>query len=296
MDLSVVVVSYNVRLFLEQCLNSVIKAFGNLSCEVIVVDNNSTDGSCSMITDTFPSVRLISNNINAGFSAACNQGIRISAGEYILLLNPDTVVEESAFSRCISFMKEHPLAGAVGVMMVNGKGRFLPESKRAIPTPAAAFFKLTGLSRLFPGSGIVNRYYLGQTGMSETTEAEVISGAFMFLKKTSLYTIGLLDESYFMYGEDIDLSYRLLKAGFKNYYFPEVRIVHYKGESTGKGEVKTTVYFYRAMLIFVNKHYSHGQYRPFLFLIRLAIYCLGFFSVLKNIIFRYFRLLYRKLT
>ncbi len=287
MDLSVVIVNYNVRYFLEQCLESVRKASENISCEIFVVDNNSADGSCSMVSMSFPEVHLIMNHNNAGFSAACNQAIKRSAGEYILLLNPDTVVEEDTFARCIGFMMEHPDAGALGVKMLNGNGKLLPESKRSIPSPSTAFFKISGLSGLFPRSHFFNRYYLGHLDSSETTEAEILSGAFMFIRKEALDKAGLLDETFFMYGEDIDLSYRLLKSGYRNYYFPRTKIIHYKGESTKKGELNNTLHFYRSMLIFIKKHFDNREYKPYLLLIRFAIYFLGIMTVLKNLLLKY---------
>ena len=166
MDLSVIIVNYNVRHFLEQCLHSVRKASENTDCEIFVVDNNSADGSCSMVIRHFPEVRLIRNLHNAGFSAANNQAIRLSTGKFILLLNPDTLVEEDTFTRCLTFMKGHPDAGALGVKMINGNGKLLPESKRALPTPGTAFFKMSGLSILFPRSRLFNRYYLGHLDSS----------------------------------------------------------------------------------------------------------------------------------
>lgn len=288
MELSVIIVSYNVRHFLEQCLYSVRKAAEHHSCEIFVVDNNSADGSCSLVSNLFPEVRLIRNSENKGFSAACNQAIRMADGKFILLLNPDTVVEEDTFTKCLNFMEEYPEAGALGVKMINGNGKLLPESKRALPTPATAFFKLTGLAWLFPKSRLFNRYYLGHLDSSETTVAEIISGAFMFIKKEALEKTGLLDESFFMYGEDIDLSYRLIKAGYKNYYFPGVKIIHYKGESTRKGEINYIVYFYRAMLIFIKKHFGKKGSLSFLFFIRFAIYFWGFITVIKSFISRFF--------
>jgi O-antigen biosynthesis protein len=281
MDLSVIIVSYNVRHFLEQCLHSVRKASEKTDCEVFVVDNNSADGSCSMVVSQFPEVKLIRNLHNAGFSIANNQAIRLSKGKFILLLNPDTLVEEDTFTRCITFMNGHPDAGALGVKMINGNGKLLPESKRALPTPGTAFFKMSGLAVLFPRSQLFNRYYLGHLDNSATSEAEIISGAFMFLKKEALEKTGLLDETFFMYGEDIDLSYRLLKAGYKNYYFPEVKIIHYKGAST-KGNINYIVHFYNAMIIFVKKHYMESGHRNFFFIIRIAVYFWGLIALSRN--------------
>jgi len=288
MDLSVIIVNYNVRYFLEQCLHSVRKASENTGCEIFVVDNNSGDGSCSMVIRQFPEVRLIRNLHNAGFSAANNQAIRLSTGKFILLLNPDTLVEEDTFTRCLTFMKGHPDAGALGVKMINGNGKLLPESKRALPTPGTAFFKIAGLSFLFPRSQLFNRYYLGHLDSSTTIEAEIISGAFMFIRKEALEKTGLMDETFFMYGEDIDLSYRIIKAGYKNYYFPEVKIIHYKGESTRKGDVNYIVHFYKAMIIFVKKHFTENGHRSFLFVIRSAVYFWGLIALLKNFFRKFF--------
>jgi GT2 family glycosyltransferase len=288
MDLSVVIVNYNVRHFLEQCLNSVKKAAENISSEIIVVDNNSADGSCSMLTTGFPDVLLIRNNKNVGFSAGCNQAIKISQGRFILLLNPDTIVEEDTFTKCIAFMESHTDAGAIGVKMINGSGKVLPESKRSLPTPSTAFFKMTGLAGLFPKSPVFNRYYLGHLDNSETSEVDVLCGAFMFLRREALEKTGPLDETFFMYGEDIDLSYRLLQAGYKNYYYPGVKIIHYKGESTRKGDLNYIVHFYSAMLIFTGKHFAGKAYGSFNFLIRTAIYFWGFIALLKTLFRRYF--------
>lgn len=272
MKLSVIIVNYNVQYFLEQCLHSVINAGKNVSMEVIVVDNNSVDGSVMMVKEKFPSVHLIENKKNTGFSYANNQAIKISSGEYILLLNPDTVVEEDTFEKVVSFMDTHPDAGGLGVKMLDGKGKFLPESKRGLPTPAVAFYKIFGLAAIFPKSKLFGKYHLGYLDKDQTHEVEILSGAFMLMRKTVLDKVGLLDETFFMYGEDIDLSYRILLGGFKNYYFPETRIIHYKGESTKKSSVNYVFVFYKAMVIFAQKHFSQHNAKLFSFLINLAIY------------------------
>ncbi|NTV84731.1 MAG: glycosyltransferase family 2 protein, partial [Bacteroidales bacterium] len=220
MKLSVVIVNYNVIHFLEQCLSSVRRASENLEVEVFVVDNNSVDGSVKMVREKFPEVILIDNKDNTGFSKANNQAIRLSKGEYVLLLNPDTVVEDDTFSRIIAFMDAHPDAGGLGVKMIDGKGNFLPESKRGLPTPTVAFYKIFGLSAFFPKSKVFGKYHLGYLDENQTNPVDILSGAFMLLRKSVLDKIGLLDETFFMYGEDIDLSYRILKAGYQNYYFP----------------------------------------------------------------------------
>ncbi|MBN3034179.1 MAG: glycosyltransferase [Bacteroidales bacterium] len=282
MKLSVVIVNYNVRHFLDQCLHSVRRAMTGVDGEVFVVDNHSVDGSVGMIRSRFPEVNLIENRGNLGFSKANNQAIRKASGEYILLLNPDTVVEDDTFMKVIRFMDDHPEAGGMGVRMVDGKGRFLPESKRGLPTPAVAFYKISGLSRLFPKSRIFGGYHLGYLDPGQTHEVEILSGAFMMLRKSVLDEVGLLDEEFFMYGEDIDLSYRIIKAGYRNYYFPETRIIHYKGESTKKSSINYVVVFYRAMAIFARKHFSPKNARLFSLLINVAIYFRAFLALFSR--------------
>ncbi|HEY0030950.1 MAG TPA: glycosyltransferase [Bacteroidia bacterium] len=272
MKLTVIIVNYNVQHFLEQCLHSVRKASENVASEVFVVDNNSVDGSMAMVKQKFPEVQLIENKKNTGFSFANNQAMRIAKGEYILLLNPDTVVEEDTFEKVVAFMDAHPEAGGLGVKMLDGKGNFLPESKRGLPTPSVAFYKIFGLARLFPRSKIFGKYHLGFLDKDKTHEVEILSGAFMLMRKAVLDKIGLLDETFFMYGEDIDLSYRIILGGYKNYYFPETRIIHYKGESTKKSSVNYVFVFYKAMVIFANKHFSQNNAKLFSFLINFAIY------------------------
>ncbi|MCW0481157.1 glycosyltransferase family 2 protein [Gaoshiqia sediminis] len=284
MKLSVILVNYNVRYFLEQCLHSVRKACTALDAEVFVVDNNSVDGSCQLVREKFPEVILIENHDNKGFSIANNQAIRQAKGEYVLLLNPDTVVEEDCFAKCVAFMDNHPEAGALGVKMIDGKGRLLPESKRALPTPLVAFYKIFGFSRLFPKSKQFARYHLGHLHPDHTHEVDVLAGAFMLLRKKTLDTVGLLDEAFFMYGEDIDLSYRITQAGYKNYYFPETTIIHYKGESTKKGSLNYVRLFYQAMIIFARKHFSKEQAGLFSLLIRLAIYFRALLSITQRVV------------
>ena len=284
MKLSVVIVNYNVKHFLEQCLISVKKAMEMVEGEVFVVDNNSVDGSVEMVSEKFPHVTVIVNQENLGFARANNQAIRRAKGEYILLLNPDTVVEDNTFSKVISFMDAHPDAGGLGVKMVDGKGNFLPESKRGLPTPIVAFYKIFGLSALFPKSKKIGKYHLGFLDKDKTHEVDVLSGAFMMIKKETLNETGLLDEDFFMYGEDIDLSYRITQAGYKNYYFPETIIIHYKGESTKKGSLNYVLLFYKAMLIFAGKYFEPGKFKIFSFIIRAAIYFRASLSVIKRLV------------
>ena len=282
MKLSIVIVNYNVKYFLEQCLFSVFKALSQTEAEVIVVDNNSVDGSEIMVRSRFPNIKLIVNQQNLGFAKANNQALAIAKGEYVLLLNPDTVLEESTLSQCLSFMDTHPDAGALGPKMIDGKGRFLPESKRGLPTPEVAFYKIFGLTRLFPKSKRFGRYYLGHTSNDETQEIEILTGAFMLIRRSVLDKTGFLDEEYFMYGEDIDLSYRILKTGYKLYYFPETSIIHYKGESTKRGSLNYVVIFYKAMQIFANKTFSGKLAKFYSFLISIAIYLRAGLSIFKR--------------
>lgn len=282
MKLSVVIVNYNVKHFLEQCLRSVLKAANGLEVEVWVVDNNSVDGSVQMVQELFPEVKLIANRENVGFSKANNQALVKSNAEYILLLNPDTIVPEDCFSKCIDFMDSNPDAGALGVRMIDGQGKFLPESKRGLPDPEVALYKMIGLNKLFPRSKKFGKYHLGYLGEFETNQVDVLAGAFMLLRSTALEKTGLLDETFFMYGEDIDLSYRITQAGYKNYYFPETTIIHYKGESTKKQSVNYVKVFYKAMIIFAEKHYSGSNKRAFTTFINTAIYLRAFLSLLSN--------------
>lgn len=284
--ISVIIVNYNVEFFLEQCLNSVRKAMEGINGQVFVVDNNSIDGSVEMVRTKFPEYSLIDNKENLGFSKANNQAIRLSDAKYILLLNPDTVVEEDTFSKVIEFMDAHDDAGGLGVRMVDGKGIFLPESKRGLPTPAVAFYKIFGLSRIFPKSKRFGTYHLGYLSEFETNEIDILSGAFMLMRSEVLDKIGVLDEAFFMYGEDIDLSYRIRKGGYKNYYFPETRIIHYKGESTKKSSVNYVFVFYRAMVIFARKHFSQKNAWLFSFLINVAIYFRASLAIVSRFIQR----------
>ena len=284
MKLSIVIVNYNVKHFLEQCLYSVFNATKNIDAEVFVVDNNSVDGSVAMIKEKFPKVKLIANTQNTGFSKANNQAIKQANGQYILLLNPDTLVEEDSFEKIIDFMDKTPDAGGLGVKMIDGSGNFLPESKRALPTPAVAFYKIFGLSKLFPKSKKFGKYHLTYLDNNKINEVEILSGAFMLLRKTVIDKIGMLDETFFMYGEDIDLSYRIILAGYKNYYFPNTTIIHYKGESTKKGSINYVRIFYKAMIIFAQKHFSNKNAGIFIFLINFAIYLRAAIALLMRFI------------
>lgn len=271
MELSVIIVSFNVREYLRQCLISVLKAAESVECEIFVVDNNSSDGSCDMVKNEFPEIELIDNKENTGFSYANNQAIKKATGSFILVLNPDTIIEANTFSKCTTFMMNHSDAGAVGVKMINGEGRYLPESKRAFPDPLTAFFKTFGLSALFPKSHFFNRYYLTNIDTDKTAPAEAISGAFMFIRREALLKAGLFGEEFFMYGEDIDLSYRISRCGYTNYYYPGVCIIHFKGISTPRDKYTDILHFYNAMKIYSGKRYREKFY-PLYFIIIPAIW------------------------
>ncbi len=283
MDLSIIIVSYNVKYFLGQALQSVAKAMEGLAAEVVVVDNNSADGSVQFIQESFPWVKLIANQENLGFSKANNQAMLASSAKYMLLLNPDTVVPEDCFKKVLEFANQHPDLGGLGVRMLDGNGNFLPESKRGLPTPEVAFYKIFGLAKIFNNSKKFGKYHLTYLSEQENHEVDILSGAFMLLRKDALDKVGLLDETYFMYGEDIDLSYRIQKGGYKNYYFSETPIIHYKGESTKKGSLNYVVVFYKAMVIFAKQHFSNSKARTFSLIINFAVVMRAIFAILARL-------------
>ena len=262
LKLSVIIVNYNVKYYLDQCIRSVLRAFEemNTPAEIIVVDNHSADGSVDYLEQRypqklFPMVRFVRSAHNLGFARANNIAIRQSRGEYVLLLNPDTIVGEDALKASVDFMDVHEDAGAVGVRMLGAQGRRAMESRRGLPTPMVSFFKMLGFCNRWPHHRLFGKYYMGYLPWDEPSQIEVVSGAYCMLRRKALDEVGLLDEDFFMYGEDIDLSYRVLKGGYHNYYLP-VDILHYKGESTQKSSFRYVHVFYEAMLIFFRKHYS----------------------------------------
>jgi len=284
LTLSVIIVNYNVKYFLEQCLYSVRKAAENIKAEVIVVDNQSTDESLSYLGPRFPEVRFIQSAANNGFGRACNRGLEEASGKYILFLNPDTIVAEDSFSTCISFFERYPDCGAIGVKMIDGSGSFLKESKRAFPSPLTSLFKLAGLSSLFPKSKLFSRYHLGHLSREENHEVDVLAGAFLMTRKEVLEKVGSFDDAFFMYGEDVDLSYRIQKAGYKNYYLSETTIIHFKGESTKRGSLNYVKMFYQAMITFVKKHYGGARAGIFQFSIKAAIWLRALIAALLKLI------------
>jgi len=284
MQLSVIIVNYNVKFFLEQCLLSVQKAVAGIDAEVFVVDNASSDGSRDYLEPKFTNIHFAWNKENIGFGKACNQALKQASGDFILFLNPDTVVPEDCFTACFNFFQQTPDAGALGIRMLDGRGNFLPESKRSFPSPLTSFYKLSGLSSLFPKSKTFGRYHLGYLDQHKNHEVDVLAGAFMMVRKDVLAQTGGFDESFFMYGEDVDLSYRIQKTKYKNYYFSDRSILHFKGESTKKSSVNYVRMFYDAMSLFVRKHYSSSRAGVFSSLINAAIWMRAFISLMKRFV------------
>jgi GT2 family glycosyltransferase len=244
----------------------------NIEGEIFVVDNNSTDGSRGFFENKFPQVNFTWNTKNEGFAKANNIALQQVSGDYILFLNPDTIVPEDCFEKCISFIQSKNNTIACGIKMIDGSGKFLKESKRAFPSPMTSLYKLSGLTRLFPKSKIFSKYHLGYLDENVNHEVDVLAGAFMMVPKKIIETVGGFDEKFFMYGEDIDLSYRIQKAGYKNFYFAESSIIHFKGESTKKGSLNYVKMFYKAMSVFVKKHYGGTRAGLFNFFIQIAIF------------------------
>ncbi len=283
MKLSVIIVNYNVKYFLEVCLNSLFRALVGIPSEVIVVDNNSADDSCNFIRERYPSVILIENKDNKGFSKANNQGVAIARGEYILFLNPDTVMPEDFFTKTLVYLDAHPEAGALGPRLIDGKGRFAPDSKKSFPSLSVAIFKTIGINKLFPRSPYFNKYYSVHIAEHETAPVDVLSGCCMLVRRSAMDKAGgPFDEDYFMYCEDVDLSYRIEKAGYKNIYFPDADLIHYKGESTRKMTLSYVRIFNEALVTFVKKHYSAKQARLFVLFINIGIILRAVLGTMKR--------------
>lgn len=281
-DISIIIVSYNVKLFLEQTINAVLSSTGDFSFEIIVVDNNSSDDSVKYIgANISHPIQFIVNKENVGFAKANNQAIQVASGKYVLLLNPDTVVQEDTLVKCLDFAKSNNYIGALGVRMIDGGGVFLPESKRSLPTPMNSFWKLSGIANLFPRSAVFNAYNLGHISEDADGEVDVLCGAFMFMPTKIVKEVGMLDEDYFMYGEDIDLSYKIKKADYQIWYLGSNSIIHYKGQSTQKSSLAYVNTFYNAMSIFAKKHYNSSALT--LTILSIAITLRRFTSVLKRI-------------
>ncbi len=281
MQLSIIIVNYNVKYFLEHCLLSVIKASKNIEVEIFVIDNNSTDGSEQYIANKFPNVHFLWGNENMGFGKASNYPLPFVKGEYVLFLNPDTIVAEDCFTNCISFFESHKDCGAVGVRMIDGAGNFLKESKRSLPTASAGFFKMIGLAEIYPTSKLFAQYYAGNVAEKENNKVDVLAGAFMMLSKKAIVLTKGFDESFFMYGEDIDLSYRIQQAGLQNYYLGKTSIIHFKGESTQKKSSSYIKYFYGAIKRFIDKHYAKQNAK--LWLMNVVIILGKYFAKAKQL-------------
>lgn len=280
MDISIIVVNYNVRYFLHLCLQSLEAAIKGLEGEIIVVDNASEDGSVTMIQTHFPQIRLIANTENVGFGRACNQGINLAAGRFVLFVNPDTLIGESLLEEALEVFNEDDKIGAVGVCLLDGKGNVLPESKRAIPSLWSGFTKFSGLSDIFPGIPLFNGYYAPHINYDQCGDIEVLPGAFMLIRKSILDEIGGFDPRFFMYAEDIDLSYRILQAGYRIRYVGSLHMIHFKGESTQKSEKTYTNTFFHSMRLFIQK-YQHVLYKPFVAWILVRV--IGFIQWVKSL-------------
>lgn len=272
MKLSIVIVNYNVKEFLTQCLDSIFKSQTQYDYEVIIVDNSSKDSGRDQICATFEHIIWVENIENVGFGRANNQGFSLAKGVYTLILNPDTVLQEDTIEKCVSYLIAHPKVGGLGIKGIDGSGQFLPESKRALPTPLVALWKITGLSSIFPKSSVFARYHLGHLSPDENHEVDILVGCFMMIPTKLLLSVGGFDPQYFMYGEDIDLSYELQKTGHKNIYFSESQIIHYKGESTKRGSLNYVRMFYKAMVLFAKKQFTGSSAAAYSLLIYLGIY------------------------
>ena len=277
--LTVVIVNYNVKYYVEQCLMSLQRALADVDAEVYVVDNHSQDGSVEYLSERFPSINIIRSQHNLGFARANNLAIRQSESEYVLLINPDTFVGEQVVTQAIRFMDDHEKAGGLAAWMLKTDGSSANESRRGLPTPLVSFYKIFGFCSRFPKSKVFGKYYMGYLPWDKPAQIEVVSGAFFFARRKVLDEVGLLDEDFFMYGEDIDLSYRILKGGYENWYLP-IKILHYKGESTQKSSFRYVHVFYDAMLIFFRKHYSHLSILISI-PVKTAVYLKAFWELIK---------------
>jgi len=282
-DLSIVIINYNVKAFLTQCLDSIYRSQTQYSYEVIVIDNASADSGKDMILRLFPKVRWTDNAQNVGFGKANNQGFEQAKGDYTLILNPDTVLREDTLEVSFNYLKAHPEVGGLGIKGIDGSGQFLPESKRGLPTPMTAFFKISGLSRIFPRSPVFSRYHLGHLDPDSNHQVDILVGCYMMVPTDLLHQVGGFDPQYFMYGEDIDLSYELLKTGRQNHYLAESQIIHYKGESTKRGSLNYVRMFYQAMVLFARKQFSGGSALAYTLLIYTGIYLRAGLAILARL-------------
>lgn len=288
LQLSIIIVNFRVRYFLEQCLYSVQRASQGIGLEIFVVDNHSADGSINYLQPLFPSVQFMENNTNLGFAKANNQALLRCTGEYVLFLNPDTLLAEDSLVKMLNHLNSHPHAAALGVRMVDGRGKFLPESKRGFPSPWASFCKLSGLSALFPQSRRFNRYALGYLDEHGNHSVDVLAGACLLARRTVLQELNGFDEDYFLYGEDVDLSYRIKQAGYENLYFAGTTIVHFKGESSRNTSFTRLRHFYNAMRVFVQKHYKKGEVAVFSAFLSTAIFLRAGLAAVQKLVAPFF--------
>lgn len=289
-DLAVVIVNYKTRDLLRDCLRSIDASEGDFTCRVCVVDNASGDGSAAMVRAEFPHVSVIEQARNQGYAAANNRGLRyFGFGDdgqvvprYVLLLNPDTLLPADALARMVAFMETHPEAGAAGCKLVREDGRLDRACRRSFPSPEVSFYRLTGLSFLFPRSPRFGRYNLSYLDESITTEVDAVVGAFMLVRREAIAAAGLLDESFFMYGEDLDWAFRIKRAGWQIWYYPEVVVLHYKGQSSRQHSTSSIIAFYDAMRRFHTKHYKRQTAPPVNWLIEGGIWLLCGIALLRN--------------
>ncbi len=279
-DVSVIIVNYNVRDFLNQSLVSLQKSLKGLRSEIFVIDNASDDGSTEMVRQRFPRIQLIANSINLGFAKANNIALKKACGKFILLINPDTIVQEDTIRVMIEFLKNHPEAGLAGCKILNPDGSFQPACRRGFPTPWVAFTRIFGLSKLFPKTKLFGKYNLTYLDTEETYPVDAVSGSFMMVRKETLEQVGGLDESYFMYGEDLDWCYRIRKAGWQIFYIHSTQIIHYKGESTRRSSLDDVRTFYDAMHLFVEKHFQSSRF--FKIVLRLSIGIVSFAAFITS--------------
>jgi len=273
-DVSVIIVNYNVRDFLQQSLVSLQKALKGIRSEIFVVDNASDDGSAEMVRKRFPRIRLIANTVNLGFAKANNLALKKARGKFLLLINPDTIVQEDTIRVMVEFLKTHPDVGLAGCKIMNPDGSFQPACRRGFPTPWVAFTRISGLSKLFPKTKIFGKYNLTYLNTEETYPVDAVSGSFMMLRHEMFVQVGGLDESYFMYGEDLDWCYRIRQAGWRIFYVHSTQIIHYKGESTRRSSIDEIHTFYEAMHLFVEKHFHSS--RLFKIVLRSSIAVVSF--------------------
>lgn len=285
-QLSVIIVNYNVKHYLSLCLNSLIAATRSIASEIIVVDNDSQDGSVAYLEQNFPTIQLIKNSENIGFGKACNMGIQRSSGAYVLFINPDTLIGEDSLKHCLNIMDSSTAVGAMGIRLMDGQGRVLPESKRSIPSLWSSFCKFVGLTYFFPNQSIFNGYYAPEVHYYDSGNVEVLTGAFFLTRRSILQKLEGFDPRFFMYAEDIDLSHRIRQLGYSIFYDGRISALHFKGESTQKFLLSYTDTFFQSMVLFIQKYrgqlYGRWEATLLIFIVRWIKYILKFSTTVKN--------------